>query len=453
MLLGVSSDWRMLDQQLYKARNAIASNDNWQASLAFAQAAQHAPWRNDFWEQAGIYALQAGNPDAAKSYLELAEKSNQLSPPGLIALGDVAKFEGDLQNAIQYWEKALLEGKEEGLHSRLAEAYNQIGELDNAIPHQTALVELDPTDSSINYRLGLMLAATQPEASLAYLSLAAELEPQLSSEINALVRNIRSAQNSADPSYLFVSAGQSLASIGEWVLAETALTRATQINPNYADAWAYLGETQQHTGQDGFEQLDTALRIDPDSLAANSLMGIYWQRQERYDLALLYLHGAANIDDHNPAIEAEIGNTLALLGNTSAAESHYRRAAELAPRDATYWQLLANFYIKYEIKLREEGLAAARQAVILDSNDPASLDAMAQIYMLLDSPLIARRFLERALAADDDFAPAHLHLGLIHILEGNRLQAYQQFSLAKSLSEQDSQTAQHAKRLLETYFP
>jgi tetratricopeptide (TPR) repeat protein len=453
MLLSVSSGWSILNQQLYTARQAIETNDHWQASLAFSKAAEQAPWRNDLWENAGIFALQAGKPQTAKSFLERVEQSSQISPAGLMALGDAEQFEGDLQTAIQHWAIALAAGESGELRSRLASAYYQVGDLENAILHQKALAELDPTDSSINYRLGLMLAANQPEASLAYLRLATELDPQLSPKTNALIRNIRSAQISADPAHLFVAAGQSLASIDEWSLAETALTRATQLNPNFADAWAYLGETRQRTGQDGLEQLETALRIDPNSLAANTLMGIFWQRQDRYDLALIYFHSAANLDQHNPAIQVDIGNTLALLGNIQAAESHYRRAVELAPHASTYWRILANFYIKYETKLREEGLAAARQAVILDSDDPASLDAMAQIYLLLDSPLIARRFLVRALAADGEFAPAHLHMGLIHILEGDSLQAYQQFSLAKSLSVSDSPTAQQAKRLLETYFP
>jgi len=114
---------------------------------------------------------------------------------------------------------------------------------------------------------------------------------------------------------------------------------------------------------------------------------------------------------------------------------------------------LANFYIKFETKLREEGLAAARQAVILNPSDPASLDVLAQIYLLMDSPFIAHRFLDRALDSDPQYAPAHIHLGLIYILEGNSQQAYHQFNVALSLAEHGSPTAEQAGRLLETYFP
>jgi tetratricopeptide (TPR) repeat protein len=382
------------------------------------------------------------------------DNPDDLSTAGLTALGDIAQFEGDLKYAIRLWEEALTAGNGDiELHTRLAEAYQQLGDLDYAIQHLTALVTLNPGESVSIYQLGLLLAATQPQSSLAYLSLAAELDPELSSKTKALTDNIRFARNIDDPSYPLVSAGQSLASIEEWELAEIALSKATQLNPEYADAWAYLGEALQHTDQNGLDELEKALSIDPNSVAANTFMGLYWQRQERYALALIYLHAAAKLDDLNPALQAEIGNTLGLLGNISAAESHYRRAVALAPNGSTYWRILANYYIKYETKIREEGLAAAREAVIQDPEDSASLDAIAQIYLLLDSPFIARRFLDRALAADDNFAPAHLHLGLIHILEGNTLEAFQQFLIAKTLSPPGSQTAVQATRLLETYFP
>jgi len=444
----------MIDRQLYRAQKAIEANDNHQASLALALAAQSAPWRKDLWEQAGIYAFEDGRYQTAKSYLLQIDNPADLSSKGLTALGDIAQFDGDLEYAIQLWEQALKAGNGRiELNTRLAEAYHVLGDFDKVIQHLTELVKLNPTGSASNYQLGLMLAATEPESSLAYLSLATELDPELSSKTSSLIRNIRYARSIDDPSYALVAAGQSLLSIEEWELAEIALSNATRLNPEYAEAWAYLGEALQKNGENGQEELEKALSIDPNSVAANTLMGLYWQRQERFDLALTYLHAAAKFDDLNPALQAEIGNTLGLLGNISGAESHYRRAAALSPNDSTYWRILAEFHIKYELKLRDEGLAAARQAVILDPEDPASLDAMAQIYLLLDSPLIARRFLDRAIAADDKFAPAYLHLGLIHILTGEPLLAFQRFSIAKTLSPPDSQTAAQATRLLETYFP
>ena len=443
-----------MEEALHITWEANKADDSLQASLAIIQAIQYSPWREDLWELAGILSLKSGNNQTAQTYLEHVNESGNLSAAGLIALGDADQSADDPLSAIQHWEEALeAGGAPDELHSRLAETYRQMDDLDNAIQHQSELVKINPTNAASNYTLGLMLAASQPESALAYLTLAAELDPKLSDNTTSVTRNIRSARIRDDQAYLLVTSGQSLASIEEWDLAVIALSRATELNPEYVDAWAYLGEALQQIGQEGSEQLERALTIDPNSLAANILMGLYWQREERYDLALIYLHTAAQLDDQNPALQAEIGNTLGLLGNLAAAESHYQRAVEFSPRDPVFWQSLANFYIKYETKLSEEGLPAARQAVILDQSDPTSLDMLGQIYLLMDSPYIARRFIQRALAIDPEFLPANLHLGLIHILEGNTLQAYQRFTLVQSLAPKGSQISEQARRLLETHFP
>jgi len=443
-----------MEEAFQIAREANEAGDSLLASQSIIQAIQYSPWREDLWELAGILSLKSGNNQTAQTYLEHVNDSGNLSAAGLTALGDAAQSADDPLSAIQHWEEALKAGgTPDELHSRLAETYRQLDDLDNAIQHQSELVKINPTDAASNYALGLMLAASQPESALAYLTLAAELDPKLSAFTSAVTQNIRSARIRDDQDHLLVSSGQALASIEVWDLAVIALSRATELNPENADAWAYLGEALQKMGQDGSEQLEQALTIDPNSLAANILMGLYWQREERSDLALIYLHSAAQLDENNPALQAEIGNTLGLLGNLSAAESHYHRAVELSPRDPVYWQALANFYIKYETKLSDEGLSAARQAVILDQSDPTSLDMLGQIYLLMDSPYIARRFIERALAIDPNFLPANLHLGLIHILEGNTLQAYQRFTLVQSLAPKGSQISEQSRRLLETHFP
>jgi tetratricopeptide (TPR) repeat protein len=54
-----------------------------------------------------------------------------------------------------------------------------------------------------------------------------------------------------DPAYQQILIGQRLAELGEWDVAEAAFTAAVSLAPNYAEAWAFLGETRQHLGKDG----------------------------------------------------------------------------------------------------------------------------------------------------------------------------------------------------------
>jgi tetratricopeptide (TPR) repeat protein len=453
-LLGISARWRGVETALTTAWHAIEAGENWPASLAITKAIQYMPWRMDLWERAGVLALESDQYPIAQDQLSIAAASGELSTSGYIALGDAGKMTGNQDSAVQHWENGLRSGgKEFEIHTRLAAAYRQLGDLQKAIDHLKALVELKPNAAHLNLELGLLLAATQPESALAYLTLASELDPDLAADAELLIREIRSARLFEDQSYLLAAAGQTLAAIGEWELAAAAFKESIQLNPQSADAWAYLGEALQQIQSGGLKELQTALEIDPNSVAANTFMGIYYQRNEHLALALNYFHAAAKEDQDNPALQVEIGNTLGLLGNLAAAEKHYLRAVELSSGDPQYWRSLANFYIRYEMNLRDEALAAARQAVILDDENPESLDILAQIYLLMDSPHIARRFLRRAIEIDPQFTPALLHSGLINILEGDRIAAYQNFILARQLSPIDSLTYDQAQRLLETYFP
>jgi tetratricopeptide (TPR) repeat protein len=241
--------------------------------------------------------------------------------------------------------------------------------------------------------------------------------------------------------------------MGEWDLAAEAFGRAVSVSPGYAEAWAYLGEARQHTGEDGFPDLSKAHEIDPGSLAVNTFLALYWQRAGDYPRALAHLDAGLAADPDNPSLLAEMGNTYALSGDLDSARVHYERAVESAPSDPRFWRAMAVFSITHEYQLRETGLPAASQAIKLAPKDPASLDVMAQVLFLLGNPGNAQRFLELAIAADPSYADAHLHLALLYLEDGETDLAYQELNKASSLASTSSPTSEHARRLLEQLFP
>ena len=58
--------------------------------------------------------------------------------------------------------------------------------------------------------------------------------------------------------YSLTAVAQAFARLAKWELSLAALQRAIELDPNYADAWAYLAEAQQQTGEDGKAALETA---------------------------------------------------------------------------------------------------------------------------------------------------------------------------------------------------
>jgi tetratricopeptide (TPR) repeat protein len=467
--MGLSPDSHRTRLELQRAERA-AQAQNWsQAAFHMARAGEYAPSRTGIWEQAGHFAMRAGETQTAVEYLEKgADEPGGLTAAGFVALGEAHWQNGSYYQAAQAWRSALVRsGPSVDLYQRMLQAHLALKDYPAAIADLETLASWQPGDGSLQYRLGLLLTAHNPPEALPHLEQAAKLDSALKKQADTLRQNIQAAVSESDPAYHLLEAGRGLASLNEWELAGEAFEQATSLRPDYAEAWAYLGEARQHLsdpvssrkpvpGQTepgpGLAELQKALALDPRSLATHTFLALYWSRQGRYDLALNAVEAAARLEPENPVLQVETGTTLALLGDLQTAEKAFRRAIELAPNDPAYWRLLAGFSLRYDYQVSEIALPAARKAVMLLPKDPANLDTMAQVLIKLDDQLNAQRFLDRAIQLDPEYAPAHLHLGLVYILKGDNEAAFEELSLARSL-EPEGPTAEQANRLLETYFP
>jgi tetratricopeptide (TPR) repeat protein len=431
-------------------------------SANFSQLIKYFPQRLERWELTGHYALLGGEFETAIVYFQQAAELNRLSSKGFIELGDAALLAGDLATAISSWKSAVTTaGPSIYIYSRLLEAHRLQDEFNEMIADLQILIELDPNNSDHLNELGLLLATTDPEIALAYLIRAAELNPVYTDNFQIIKSAVNNSRNYDNPAFTLVESGRALANLNYWQHAARAFLEATIIRPDYAEAWAFLGEARQQISSEktqfnsdiGYKELVHALELNPDSIAANTLMALYWQRQGRNDLTLVYLHQAESIEPNNPTIQVEIGRTIAMMGDLEKAQEYYERATQLAPNDPNYWRLLAEFSLIYETQLQEVGLPAARQAVLLNPESPANLDMMGQIFILLEDFHSAIRFLQRALQADPDYAAAHLHYGFSNLLQENTSEAWQHLSLAASLAPNGSSIEEQANRMLEMYFP
>lgn len=467
-----------LQQQVGRARAFRAYPT---LAKGLAAVASYQPWRPELWEQAGLYAFQGGDYENALLALRRAESEGRLSPLGSLYLGDAYRQAGDLEAAATAWEAARSGVDAMDLARRWLEIHEGTGDIPAVTSDLQELVALRPADVQLRYRLGLHLAAQQPVDALPHLAQAADLAPSLKPQADYLINSIRTANLAGDPAYLLLESGRALASIGEWALAAEAFRASIAAAPEYAEAWAYLGEAiqqlavsgsagiEEQTADDrpltgssspaggdhapqGLTELEKALALDPRSLAANTLMALYWQRQGSYDLALEYLNKAIALYPDNAALQAQMGSTLALSGDLEAALGAYRRGVDLAPLQAEPWRLLAGFSVLHEYLLREEGLPAARRAAALDPKDPANLDMLGQVLLLLEDFSTSQRFFQTAIDLDPGFAPAQVHLGLVYALQGDTRRAYQAWK-GVTAGAPGTPAAEQAERLIKNYFP
>jgi len=474
-ILGVSPRIHQVDIEMRNARLAVSSGEFIIASQRIANAAGHLPWRIDLWERAGRYSLQGDDPQMAILYLERALEMSQengfsmqyeISSQGLMDLGDAYQQIGDAGTAIQTWQLLVSrEGYSKELIENLVQAYVSLGDYTSAISLLQGVVALEPKDAQFQYRLGLFTATQNPEESLDSLDKALQLDRTLEMKVSDLRRAILSARYAQDLAFSLLVTGRALASIDEWQLAAEAFRQATLLRPSYAEAWAYLGEAYQtlnyqmntpvsynKNNNDGLNELEKALELDPNSLSAHLFLSLYWKRHMEFDLALDLIRSAISKIPSNPILQVELANLLAASGDLDSANDAYLRAISLRPYDPIYKKYLIEFSLEYDYQVEEIALPVARQLTIGSAHEPAALDLMAEVLIHQGDLSTAERFLRRALEEDINYASAHLHLGLVYIMLEKFQNAYEELTLVVSLAP-DSDIANQAQRLLVTYFP
>ncbi len=442
-------------QEQKRAAEAQAAGDYLVASEHLARAAALQPSQPLLWEQAGRLALAGGDAGKAIEFLERGRKD--LSLDGMLNLGQAYAQSGDLHTAAQTWQAAVERfGPSVDALDPLSHAYFRLRDYPGARSSLESLLVLKPADAGLHFRLGLLLAAVEPGAAVEHLEEARRLSPELEKQAGKLRAEILAASLEGDRAYILLSAGRVLAAMNEWELAAEAFSQAAQANPDYAEAWAYLGEAQQHLPQDekqastqaGLAEIQRALQLDPHSLAAHLFLSIYWSRQGRYDLAEQAISEALQIYPQEAALHAELGSLMARSGDLAGAAEAYLQAAAIEPEDAWYQRQVVEFSLTYNYQLEALALPAARRALSMSPGEADNLDAMAQVQIRLGQLEAAMETLERALKADAQNAAAHLHLGYLLMLQGEAATALEHFQLAESLAP-GSSTAEQAQRLME----
>jgi tetratricopeptide (TPR) repeat protein len=355
---------------------------------------------------------------------------------------------GNLEQAITAWESA---GKNcldtiPFLYT-LAQAYLKQDDLVTARSFLEELLSIEPLHEDSLYSLSLIMASIEPENALPYLLRVEALSPGAKPLSNSLVQAIEDALTYGEPSYTLAQVGQTFARYGEWEMATRAFQNALTLNPEYIEARAYLGLALDRSGRDGLEHIITAIEAARNAALPRMFLAFHWQGQGQPDLALEQLEIASQLDPTNPAIAAELGSIYASLGDTRSAIAAYRHATDLAPEDPRYWNLLAQYSLTNEIEVQTLGLPAARNAVVLDPKDPASLDALGYAHFLAGNFRLSDRLLWRSMNLAPQRADIQYHVGLLRYAQEDIRRARAAFTMA-ILLDPDGLIGQLAERVL-----
>lgn len=406
---------------------------------------QYTPWRGDLWQRLGrLYLNQGKIQDAADSFAKAREKK-QLDPQGKIWLADTLLTLGEKDQARQILrelddeEDVFILMQTASLQRKLNDTFGALSTLLHAYP-------LDSLNSELNYQLGIQLAAQEPDSASQYLQPAIHnIQRQYGAQ--ALLDLLSQTADIAGTPERFIYIGQLLSKIEEWDVAARAFQNAVSLAPDNAEALALLGEAQQQMGEDGFPSIKQALELAPDSETVNGLAALYYRRQGKPEVALVYLKKASTANPNTTVWEIEMGNTLAEMGKLEDALKHYRKAVEMNPSDWISWRALAMFSISRNYEVNIVGIEAARQALLLNPGSPPLLDLMGTGLMLLGDLDSAERFFLQADNLDPNQAAILIHLGQLKIYQGKKEEAFAYFRRAAEAAE-EARLRDMANRLL-----
>jgi tetratricopeptide (TPR) repeat protein len=459
-LLGLAPVPYMAARDFLKASRAMAGGELQNTATSLAEIASYFPWRSNLNISAAQFAFKAGDPQSTIRYLERPGTISKLTTADLILLGEAYEQSGNTPMAAAIWKHVLELSDSVTATQRLADLYLQQKDYSNAASYLQKLLLINPSRVQLYYQIGVLNAITDPGMALPYLSQAAEMDSTDAVKAKTLHDKIRTANLFDEPAYTALIVGRQLADWGDWELAKAAFQRAISLRPDYADAWAFLSEAMQQVARQetgavsevGLPQLELAIQLDRNSIPANTLMGLYWERLGDYSQAEQYLQHAISINSKDPYLYSELGNIFSKAGDLPAAQSAYEYAIYLTPQDPLFYRQLAQFALDNQIQIRELALPAARQAIILDQTNASSLDVMAQVMLMLVDYPSAERFSIQAIQADPAYAPAYLHLGTAYLYQGEVVLAQVWLGQAK-LVDPNSWVASQASRMLDYYFP
>ena len=443
---------------LQNERNAYAvlnPDDTLKAAQQFELAARRLFWKPDLWNEAGYLYIRADKMDEGLLAYKNAKEKDVLSLCGWAVLG--SGMDGSLsfwQEAVRYYPENVI------LNINIAWQYRLLGDNDlereyllSALAHETSpqcdlyIVNF----SDVHYRAGILLMQDDPERALDQLNTASRLDDEYAPVVETLRTSLNLASLESAPAEKLILIGRGLGLAEEWQLAASAFDNATQADPENASAWAWLGEAKYQLGEDAFSFFGMAESIDPNNATLLSLRALYWQRTNDFESALVDFEKLAALEPENPTWQISLGALYAELGDLQTALAAYEKAIEFAPTEPAYRQLLALFSFNYRYDMAEMGLSAARRAVILAPERAEYIDTLGLIYFGLARDADAEHQFLHALEKDANYAPAHLHLGMLYLQRGHQDLAYASLLRAQELAPNGA-VGNDAARLLAEYF-
>jgi tetratricopeptide (TPR) repeat protein len=342
------------------------------------------------------------------------------------ASGDRLLADKKTADAIIEYRTAVISDPASGPNRvKLADAYVQAGDIQNAYREYIRAADLMPDDVNAQIKAGrVLVVANQFAEAKSRAEQALRLEPRNVAaqillgnalaglkDLNAAVTETEKAISmDSNRSDIYSSLAALQLARGDRQLAEAAFKRAVSTDPKSADARLALANFYWVSSRlpEAEATLKQALALEPENLMVNRALAAFCVRTRRPADAEPYLATVARVT-HDPEAIVTLADYYVAMGRTADAKTLLEKLAE---DKASYGIARAKLA---SLAYSESGAAAAHK--ILDEllqKDPANVQALilsARLYTTERKLDAAIKQGQAAVAADPRSADAHLVLG------------------------------------------
>jgi len=443
-----------LAELTHQAQQDFTSGKYAEARAKLLDALKMAPRDPALWSYLGLTEARLNHVDSA---IAAYQKSLSLGPDNaqtLFNLGLLYRSERDAPRAMEMYRRGLaLEPDDRGANRNYALLLMEAGKFREAI---------DP--------LGKLKALGDPDLSVRVSLIECYFREDMKSEGERELRAFLAAPNvTVDDK---IKLARVLVENQQPDAAREILEQAVSLSPDSAEAHAQLGTLflSQSQYEDATEQLGRAVQLTPESPEYSMRLAealILWKH---YGVALLFLHavkerfgdlpdyrykvGLAYYGMHRyPQAVAEfeelarqkprldlvqffLGNCYAEMGQLPKAESYFRRALELNPRNASYYGALAQLLRKQSDDRADEAIPLLEKALALDPSDISSKQELALCYEKKRDYLRAERLLQEVVGQQPDLVSAHVALGRVYYRQRKKDEGDKEKKIVAQLEQQ-----------------
>ncbi|HEU5286238.1 MAG TPA: TIR domain-containing protein [Sphingomicrobium sp.] len=191
-------------------------------------------------------------------------------------------------------------------------------------------------------------------------------------------------------------------------------SRAVEIDPYYAQAWALLAIAQSSLRygfgsevDDGVAAAHSALAIDPSIAEAHCPMARRLEEKGRYEEAVGHIETALRLDPDSWEVNKEAARAHICAGRVAEATRHFERAVAVMESDVHAWGMLVTCYQALGNsdgmkRAAEMSVAEAEKVLAHDPSNGAAMGVGAAGFAALGQPESAREWMDRAMLIDPD---------------------------------------------------